>query len=189
MNDTKLSLLQKGLILFSQAPYEDGAAQDIANAAGVTKPTLYHHFGSKLGFYEAVFAYYTAPFCDLIAQTTEYRHDLTHNLNETARTAIDFFMSHEETYQMLEYASITSPNAEHHEFVQAFWNDLIGCFEKLFQSAVVQHGNLANKTQTSAWLFIYTVRAGIHIVLKDRNKYTPDMPYKLVHQFMYGLFS
>lgn len=189
MNDTKLSLLEKGLELFSQAPYEDVGVQDIASAAGVTKPTLYHHFGSKLGFYQAVFSHYTAPFFNQIAQTAEYRNDLTHNLNETARAAIDFFMADEKTFRMLEYAATTSPGAEHHAFVQSYWNDLIGAFETLFSAAVPQHGNLANKTKTSAWAFIFTVRAGIHIILKDRSCYTPDMPYKLVHQFMYGIFS
>ncbi|MBR4986824.1 MAG: TetR/AcrR family transcriptional regulator [Proteobacteria bacterium] len=189
MNETKTILLQIGLKLFSQATYEGVGVMDIANAASVTKPTLYHHFGSKLGFYQAVFSHYAVPFFDMIVQKAVYERDLVHNLNEIARASLEFFMANEEAYRMLEYAANTSHHAEHHAFVQAFWDDLTGTIRALFESAVPQHGNLAGKTEMSAWLFIFAIRAEICLVLKDRSRYSPDLPYKLVHQFMYGIFS
>ena len=45
--DTRESLLDEALKLFSTRGYEAVGVQEVALRAGVTKPSLYHHFGSK----------------------------------------------------------------------------------------------------------------------------------------------
>ena len=46
--------MQKALQLFYEKGYDAIGVQEIADAAGVTKPTLYHYFGSKYGLLETV---------------------------------------------------------------------------------------------------------------------------------------
>ena len=187
--DTKTILLEAGLELFSQSTYEGVGVQDIVNHVQVTKPTLYHYFKSKLGFYQAVFNTYTQPFIELIRHKSEYQHDLTHNLNELAKSTIEFFISHPNEFWLLEYASNVSLQAEHHDFVTVFWQEFIQIIQQLFDSAIVQHGNLKGKTAMTSWLFIHDIRAEVHAILRKYQDYTPDLPYKLVHQFMYGIFA
>ena len=186
---TRDILLDIGLNLFSSQTYEGVSVADIVSQAKVTKPTLYHYFGSKHGFYRAVFDDYANPFLEMLKEKAAFEHDFVHNLNELARCSLDFFMENERVFWLLEYASHVSSDAEHHDFVQKFWREVTTCLEKLFEAAVVQHGNLRDKTKLSAWLFLHTVRAQVHLVLRDRNAYHQDMPYRLVHQFMYGLFA
>ena len=52
--DNRMNILQKALQLFYEKGYDAIGVQEIADAAGVTKPTLYHYFGSKYGLLEAV---------------------------------------------------------------------------------------------------------------------------------------
>jgi TetR/AcrR family transcriptional regulator len=47
-------ILQKALELFSERGYDATSVREICEAAGITKPTLYHFYGSKEGVYRAI---------------------------------------------------------------------------------------------------------------------------------------
>jgi AcrR family transcriptional regulator len=47
-------ILQKSLELFSSKGYDATSVREICAAAGITKPTLYHFYGSKEGVYRAI---------------------------------------------------------------------------------------------------------------------------------------
>jgi TetR/AcrR family transcriptional regulator len=47
-------LLKAALHLFASKGYAATSVRDIVNAAGVTAPTLYHHFGNKEGIFLAI---------------------------------------------------------------------------------------------------------------------------------------
>lgn len=48
---TRARLLRSARSAFAQRGYEGTAIREVAAAAGVTLPTLYHHFGSKAGLF------------------------------------------------------------------------------------------------------------------------------------------
>lgn len=47
-------ILQKAMELFAERGYEATSVREICEAAGLTKPTLYHFFGSKEGVFRAL---------------------------------------------------------------------------------------------------------------------------------------
>lgn len=47
-------ILQNALGLFASKGYDATSVREICEAAGITKPTLYHFFGSKEGVYQAL---------------------------------------------------------------------------------------------------------------------------------------
>ena len=47
-------ILLKALELFSEKGYDATSVREICEAAGITKPTLYHFYGSKEGVYRAL---------------------------------------------------------------------------------------------------------------------------------------
>jgi AcrR family transcriptional regulator len=47
-------ILQSALELFSSKGYDATAVREICEASGITKPTLYHFYGSKEGVYRAL---------------------------------------------------------------------------------------------------------------------------------------
>jgi AcrR family transcriptional regulator len=47
-------ILKKALELFSNKGYDATSVREICEAAGITKPTLYHFYGSKEGVYRAI---------------------------------------------------------------------------------------------------------------------------------------
>jgi AcrR family transcriptional regulator len=52
--ETRDLILRHARQLFMRRGFADVAVGDVAEAVGVTKPTLYYHFGSKEGLYAAV---------------------------------------------------------------------------------------------------------------------------------------
>lgn len=72
-------ILNKALELFSTRGYEATSVREICEAAGITKPTLYHFFGSKEGVYRA-----------LVDGTLEsFRHDLARDLDASGLAAAE----------------------------------------------------------------------------------------------------
>ncbi|GEM_PF-1355743 len=63
--DARAEILRQARRLFMQRGFADVAVGEVAQLAGVTKPTLYYHFQSKQGLYAAVL-------CDLIREVGGY---------------------------------------------------------------------------------------------------------------------
>jgi AcrR family transcriptional regulator len=53
LDERRAQLLELGMALFAERPYDEVAVDDIAGAAGVSKGLLYHYFGGKRDFYLA----------------------------------------------------------------------------------------------------------------------------------------
>ena len=53
--DNRSNILSQAVELFASRGYDAVGVQEIVDAAGITKPTLYHYFGSKLGLLNTIF--------------------------------------------------------------------------------------------------------------------------------------
>ncbi|MBL1091738.1 MULTISPECIES: TetR/AcrR family transcriptional regulator [Streptomyces] len=53
--NTRRTLLDTALRLFSERAYASVSAEELVRTAGLTRGALYHHFNGKLGLFEAVF--------------------------------------------------------------------------------------------------------------------------------------
>ncbi|HWK82052.1 MAG TPA: TetR/AcrR family transcriptional regulator, partial [Thermomicrobiales bacterium] len=88
---SKRELIQeRALALFADRGYNGVGVEELATAAGVTKPTLYHYFGSKQGVLEALLREQFDPFLDDLATAATYEGDLQHSLSRIIRTVFDF---------------------------------------------------------------------------------------------------
>src|ERR1700733_14874586 len=62
--------LYAGAALFAQHSYEEISMRDIARAAGVSKPLLYHYFPSKIDLFKAAVGEHAAELQSLIETAT-----------------------------------------------------------------------------------------------------------------------
>lgn len=67
----RTSLLGAAASLFAEFGYDAVTTRQILERAGVEAPSLYHHFGSKLGLYRAVLAESSEPFVESFARLGE----------------------------------------------------------------------------------------------------------------------
>src|SRR5947209_4307701 len=60
VDERRRQLLDAGAALFAEQAYEEISMRDIAKAAGVSKPLLYHYFRSKTELFKAAVAEHAA---------------------------------------------------------------------------------------------------------------------------------
>src|SRR5207253_1398037 len=86
--------------LFATRGYDAVGVQEIVEASGVTKPTLYHYFGSKHGLLNALLSEYLDKFSELVEQAAEYRNDLPYTINRIIAAYFEFARVNPLFYQM-----------------------------------------------------------------------------------------
>jgi AcrR family transcriptional regulator len=64
-------LLEAAAALFAESGYDGVTTRKILERAGVEAPSLYHHFGSKLGLYRAVLSENNEPFLAEFQRTSQ----------------------------------------------------------------------------------------------------------------------
>ena len=187
--DSRSALLRAALLLFASRGYEGVGVQEIASATGVTKPTLYHFFGSKQGLLEALFAEYAAQLDGGIAEAARYEGDLQHTLDRVATTYIDFASREPESYRLdlaLYFAPRQSPAravaAQHYARRQTLLEDV-------FTAAVTEHGNLRGRQRRYAVSLVGVLNSYIALQLDGEIIITDRLRHDIVHQFSHGIYS
>ncbi len=115
-DERRRQLLQAGTTLFTDHAYEDITIVQIAKAAGVSKPLLYHYFPSKIDLFKAAVA----------EHADELRHLLEAPSGDTPAEklmhAVDAYLKwieqHERTWTKLIQSTTTLPEA--HQLVDEF---------------------------------------------------------------------
>lgn len=109
VDERRSQLLEAGAALFTERAYEDITMAQIANAAGVSKPLLYHYFPSKIDLFKAA----VAAHADELRQLLERRSSdapaerLTHALD----AYLEWIEQHERTWTKLIQSTTTVPEA------------------------------------------------------------------------------
>lgn len=187
--DTRTQLLHQALGLWSARGYEAVGVQELCDAGGVSKPTLYHHFGSKAGLLDALLQTWMSPYRTLVHEAAAYRHDLVKNLQDLTlgwfaqvRARPDFAR----LYLMLGAAGRDSePAALMRQWTGPIREDLV----QLFTLAAQDHGNMRQREQRYAASFQGQLDAYTRLHVAGDLVLEDQLVYPVVHQFMHGIFS
>jgi AcrR family transcriptional regulator len=187
--DSRTGLLHAALTLFSSRGYDGVGVQDLAQAAGVAKPTLYHFFGSKLGLLEAIFAEYAARLDDSLTEAAHYSGDLPLTLDRAVACFVDF-ATREPLFYRLELALYCAPGeSAAHRVAVPHYERRHAILEDLFLKAVRQHGNMRGRHRRYAVTLVGMVNSFIALQLNQRLVITDRIRRDLVHQFSHGIYS
>lgn len=188
--DTRTVILSSALELFTARGYDAVGVQEVVDAAGVTKPTLYHHFGSKRGLLEVLLAEHFRRLEAAVRAAAVYRKgDLTGTLN---RLAAAFFRQAEESpvhYRMQLSMWFAPADSEAHAVVAAPQERLYRLVEELFRLAAADHGNMAGRQAAYAATFIGMVHTWIGLRLGGLVRLDEALTRRAVHQFEHGIYS
>ena len=166
--DNRMNILQKALQLFYEKGYDAIGVQEIADAAGVTKPTLYHYFGSKYGLLEAVAREDYVQLRDGLAVRAEYAGDLPMNLERLTKFYLDFCSSHEAYYKLMMAMMYSAKES----------GDIIGNMRgRQEQYSIGFFGMLNN------YMLYWFGRDA-----ESRPELSEGQAHELVHQFLYGIY-
>jgi AcrR family transcriptional regulator len=189
MTDTRAALLTCALRLFMARGYEAVGVQEIVEAAGVTKPTLYHYFGSKRGLLETLLAEEFNQLYQDVRQAADYHGDLPLTLEKVTRAYFNFARSQRDFYRF-QLALWFSPSKSEAFLAAERWNQqLFRMIEALFAEAVEQHGNMRGRQRAYAATLVGMINTYIGLALNGYTELDEALLNQAVHQFMHGIFS
>ncbi len=187
--DNKTIILSRALEAFAARGYDGVGVQEIAAAAGVTKPTLYHYFGSKQGLLTALMDIYLEPFNQQVAAAAEYRGDLPATLTALARVYFSYAKEQPVFYRMLLAMSYAPHNSEARLVSATQQSQQYHLVEAVFFSAARDHGNMRGRHQLFAANFIGLMNTSISLWLNGSVELDDTLLQQVVRQFQYGIYS
>lgn len=181
-------LITVALRLFASQGYTAVGVQEIVATAGVTKPTLYHYFGSKEGLLTAVLESRYPVLLERLATASAYQGDLVRSLTGL------FGAWFEATAQDPDFVALVLnlsylPGHEVIGKVMAPWQQRFAdILHTLFEQARPQHGNLAGHEVLLASALTGLLNHYALSLLNGTLKPSDDLLYKTVKQYMYGIY-
>ena len=140
-------ILTHALELFSTRGYDAVGVQELVLAAGVTKPTLYHHFGNKEGVLGALIARDSQPLLTKLEAASHYHGDLTQNLLAVVETYLTFAATRASFYRLLSTCSLAPPESRSYGSAYPVEQQQRGLVEALFENASRDHGNMRGRAR------------------------------------------
>jgi AcrR family transcriptional regulator len=187
--DSREGLLRAALTLFAARGYDGVGVQEVAEAAGVAKPTLYHFFGSKLGLLQALFEEYAAALDDGVREAARYAGNLPLTLDRVVAAYVAF-ATREPLFYRLELALYFAPReSEAHRVAVHHYECRHAFLEELFLKAVRDHGNMRGRQRRYAVTLVGMINSYIALQLNERLVITDRIRRDIVHQFSHGIYS
>jgi TetR/AcrR family transcriptional regulator len=187
--DNRSQILEVALEAFARKGYEAVGVQEVATAAGLTKPTLYHYFGNKIGLLEEVLRSYNERLLADLGCATDYHGDLPLTLNKVARA---YFRAAclSPRHFCLQNALLYAPReSEAGQLANRFAARQQQLLEHLFEQAAFDHGNMRGRHRAYGLTFAAMMGSYALLAIRDGESIDDDLAFRAVHQFMHGIFS
>lgn len=182
-------ILTRAMELFALRGYDAVGVQEICAAASITKPTLYHYFGSKRGLLDALVQDYTPSLLAAVSAATAYAGDLPMTLEKLMTGLIHFAKDNPDFYRMLLSMVFAPRDSEANAAGFECYSQLHSVLETLFAAAVTQHGNMRGRQQVYAVSFLGLINTYIGLWLNGHSELTEADIRQAVKQFSHGIYS
>ena len=166
----------------------------IVDSAGVSKPTLYYYFGSKQGLLEALLNEHFQPMEQKLIEASETGKNIPEKLYRIARA---FFngASEDPKFHMLMMALFYSGRkSEGFRTVYPMIDRFYHLCVDVFDNASAELGNMNGRQEQFAVGFSGILMHYLMMTAGDQSDLSnlvvrDEEVYRLVHQFMYGIYS
>jgi TetR/AcrR family transcriptional regulator len=189
MEDNRSRLLACALDLFTARGYDAVGVQEVADAAGLKKPTLYHYFGSKSGLLQSLLEENFAELFAALEGANGYRRDVISTLLAITTVYFDFAQKHRKFYRLQLSMWFSPPESTAFKAVLVVNEKQQRLMEAFFLRAAEDHGNMKGRQRAYAATFLGMLNTYISLGLNDLTELDSDLARSAVHQFMHGIFS
>ena len=187
--DNRNLLLRNACRLFANRGYDAVGVQEIVENTGLTKPTLYHYFGSKQGLFSAMLETYLEPFLSGLSTLCIYAGDMTNSLEKITTHFFDFEKQEPSFFRLWMSVRFDPPQSSTYRAISPYQEKQQKIISGFFKEAAQQHGNMIGRHNAYAISFLGMVFAYTTLALQEELPLDNQMVYKAVHQFMHGIFS
>jgi AcrR family transcriptional regulator len=189
VENNRSKLLECALGLFSARGYDAVGVQEVANAAGLKKPTLYHYFGSKSGLLKTLLEAHFEELFQSLEKAADYQGDVKTTLTAVCAAYFDFAQKNRSFYRMQLAMWFSPPDSDSFRAVVVINERQQQILEALFIKMAKDHGNMRGRHQAYAATLLGMLNTYIALGLNDYATLDSELVSKAVHQFMHGIFS
>ena len=173
--------------------YDAVGVQEIVDKAGVTKPTLYYYFGSKLGLLKTLIEETFQEFRIILHEAADMEQRIEETLYQVAHRYCMFFESDREFYMLFMALFYSARENEAYQAVKPYVAEFYDMIVDVFGRAADQLGNMKGRQRQFAIGFIGTINHYLILQFEEGEenggKIQEEEIDAVVHQFMYGIFS
>lgn len=192
--DNRQAILDSALTLFYEKGYDAVGVQQIVDAAGVTKPTLYYYFGSKQGLLSCLLEEHFSKLETQMEQVKDAPEKIQEKLYHTARIFLNGASAEPEFYLMMLALFYSGRKSEGFQTVYPLIERYYRIFVEIFEHASQELGNMRGRQRQFAVGFSGMLNHYLMLEAKDMDDLsnltiTDQEVYEIVHQFMYGIYS
>jgi AcrR family transcriptional regulator len=182
-------LLACALDLFETRGFDAVGVQEVADAAGLKKPTLYHYFGSKSGLLQTLLEENLAALFDRVEQASDYQHDVAGTLRAVANVYFDYASRSPKLYRLQLSMWFAPPDSKAFKLAASMNLRQQEILENMFIRMSSDHGNMKNRHRAYAATFLGLVNTYASLGLNGYTDLDDQLVNGAVHQFMHGIFS
>ena len=196
--DNKESILDVALKLFADKGYDAVSVQEIVDAAGITKPTLYHYFGSKYGVLEAIL---DVGFERLMGSVSDSMNisvnDVREQLFNVAKAFLTFAVDDGVFFSFMLSLMYSPKSSDSYKAVKPHLLNLYQEIIDMFMRASDKLGNMDERQEQFAMGFLgllnqyaYTYSEKRLVINEELKNHVTDEDIRaLIQQYMYGIVS
>jgi len=189
MENNRSRLLQCALDLFTARGYDAVGVQEVADAVGLKKPTLYHYFGSKHGMLNAILQENFVDLLITLENASIYNRDVVSTLSAIATAYFDFAREHGKFYRMQLSMWFSPVESEAFKAIAVMNEKQQQMMEAFFLRAAEDHGNMKGRHKAYAATFLGMINTYISLGLNGYTDLEPELAKRAVRQFLHGIFS
>ena len=191
--ENRMLIMECAKELFYEKGYDAVGVQEIVDRAGITKPTLYYYFGSKLGLLRTLMDTKFDVFRGLVKESVKENQDIREVLYRLANAFCDFFEKDREFYMLMMALFYSARKNDAYQVVKPFVVEFYETVVRVFENAADQLGNMNGRQKQFAIGFIGTINHYILLQCEVDPAHEEEIDEQqitsLVNQFMYGIFT
>lgn len=128
--DNKSIIIKNSLNLFARKGFDSVGVQLIAEESNITKPTLYHYFGSKTGLLQEILNKYFEILIKEIEKIDEAEPGPNRRIKNIINVLFNFAWANEDFYRMMLYMYVSPNDNEIKEIIDPHFIKLFDLIEK-----------------------------------------------------------
>ena len=194
--NSRETILKCAMELFSGKGYEAVSPNEIAEKAGITKPTLYYFFGSKEGLFEELLRINYGELDSMLVEAC--KHDLSSKschsdinglLLRIVNTFFGFAKANTAFYLMILAISFSPPLSKTAIVSEKYHKNHYVLLEGVFCGISLVHTGQQGRELVNAAHFIAMINARIGFWSRGYGSLDDEAAQSIVAGLMYGIFS
>ncbi len=175
--------------LFVARGYDAVSVQEIVEQSGLTKPTLYHHFGNKRGVLTDIAGRVATCLFETIGDAAAYDGDAPRDLERLIERLLAFSERYPIEARLLLAAQNGPVASEARGALLPVWDRLSREVEQFFLAASGDHGNMRGREREYTVSLLGVVFAYAVLRLENKLGHDPTRAHEIMRQFSYGIYS